>query len=228
MDTALIKINPELDTTVIKLQVEALRLRDYAEGSVVANLEGVKRATEDLSMLTNLKRSLEEKRKEYTQPLNDHLKEINATFKIFSEPLDIADKALRGKILAFNAEQQRIRDEAERAQFLIDQARAIEASLTQQTGEIFPEQTQVVIPGAAPVKKAYTAVGDMSTRKNRKWRELDFSKVPDSYKMLDVTKINRVVRAGIPEIAGIEIYEEDSLVITARRERSAVEPENQE
>src|SRR4030042_391913 len=129
MTTAVVKVNPELDEAVIQLRGEAERLVVYAQGFVVANLEGVKRATEDLSMISNLKKALEERRKEYTQPLNDHLKEINATFKIFSEPLDAADKALRGKILAFNAEQRRLQEEAARAEALRKEAAEREAKL---------------------------------------------------------------------------------------------------
>jgi len=229
MTTAVVKVNPGLDETVIHLQGEAERLVVYAEGFVVANLQGVKRATEDLSMIANLKKALEEKRKEYTQPLNDHLKEINTAFKVFSEPLDVADRALRGKILAFNAAQRRLQDEAARAEALRREAAEIEARLTQETGEIFlSNKPAVPVPEAAPVNKAYTEVGTMGTRKIRKWECKDFAQVPDEYKMLDGAKIGKVIRAGISAIAGIRIYEEDTIAITARKDKSAIESVDQE
>ena len=212
-----IRVQPQGDEVVIGLQREIDSIHSRAKDFTVANPQEVKRAVEDLSLIANLKKALEGKRKEYTEPLNGHLKEINATFKLFSEPLEAADKALRDKIGAFNREQQRLKDEAAKAEELSRQAAEIRAKLTQETGEIFPEtEPSVVVPEAQVVSKAYTEVGNMGTRKVRKWREVDFAKIPDAYKMLDSAKINKVVKAGIPEIPGIEIYEEDTLVINAK------------
>jgi len=213
-----IKIQPQGDEAIIGLQREIGSIYSHATGFVVANPQDVKRAVEDLSLIANLRKALEGKRKEYTEPLNTHLKEINATFKTFSDPLDAANKILRDKVGAYNQEQQRLKDEAEKADALRKQAAEIEAKLTQETGEIFSEnKPSVVIPEAQVVNKAYTEVGNMGTRKVRKWREIDFAKIPDAYKEVNVAKISKVVKAGIPEIPGIEIYEEDTLVISATK-----------
>ena len=215
--TTVVAIRPERDETVVKLQDEATRLVLYAQGFVVANPSDVKRAVEDLSMIANIQKALETKRKEYTAPLNDHLKEINTTFKSITEPLDTANATLRGKVQAFNNEQKRLQQEAEKAQELIRQATEIQAKLHQATGEIFDAPPPAPVLTTAPVVKAYTDVGTMSTRKVMKWRGVDFAKVPDEYKMLDAVKIGKVVRAGVTAIPGIEIYPEDGLTITAKK-----------
>jgi len=217
IETAVVAIKPELNDAVIKLRDEAARLVVYAESFTVANPNDVKRATKDLSMIANLKKALETKRKEYTEPLNTHLKDINEAFKAISVPVGVADQTLRDKVLAYNKEQQRLKAEADKAEALREQAAKIEAKLTQETGEIFEHPAPAPMPEAKPMVKAYTDVGNMRTRKIRKWKEVDFSKVPDAYKMLDSAKINKVVKAGIPETREIDIYEEDTLTITAKK-----------
>jgi len=215
--TALVAIHPEIQESIKALRQEGERLQQYAQGLTVSSVADVKRATEDLSMIANLKKALEEKRKEYTQPLNAHLKEINDSFKGMVAPIDSADQTLRGKILAYNREQQRIKEETEKAEALLRQAADIQAKIAQQTGEIYEAPPTIPLQESHPVTKAYTDVGDMSTRTNRKWEVEDFAKVSDEYKMIDGTKVGKVVRAGISAIPGIRIWTEDSLVIKAKK-----------
>ena len=214
---AMVRVHPELDDAVLKLYAEGKNLQAYAESFTVAGLSDMKRAIEDLSMIANLKKALEERRKEYTTSLNSHLHQINDTFKAMVEPIDIADKLLRGKASAFNKEQQRLKDEAAKAEELIRQATEIQAKLTQRTGEIFTDIPTVSVPEIVVSKKVYTSVGDMSTRKNMKWEVVDIALVPDYLKIVDAVKVGKMVRAGIGAIAGIRIWEEDSLVIKARK-----------
>jgi len=214
---ALVQVHPELDDAVLKLYGEGKSLESYAISTTITNLDDIKRGTEDLSMIANLKKALEERRKEYTAPLNSHLREINDTFKNMVQPIDSANDILRTKILAFNKEQQRLKDEAVKAEELIRQATEIQAKLTQQTGEIFPDIPTVSVPEVVVSKKVYTSVGDMSTRKNMKWEVVDIALVPDYLKIVDAVKVGKMVRAGIGAIAGIRIWEEDSLVIKARK-----------
>jgi len=216
--TALIAIHPEIQEEIISLRAEGERLYAYTQGFVVAGLGDAKRAVEDLSLISNLKKALEERRKEYTQPLNAHLKEINEAFKGMVTPIELADATLRGKVGAYNREQERLRQEAERARALREEALTIEAKLTQQTGEIFPETAPaVVMPEFHPATKVFTDVGYLNTRKVRKYRVINFSLLPDEYKLEDSVKLGKVVRAGINSIPGVEIYEEDSLVITSKK-----------
>ena len=217
LSKALVQVHPELDDAVVKLYAEGKKLQDYATKVIVTNLSDVQCGVEDLSIIANLKKALEERRKEYTAPLNSHLREINDTFKAMVEPIDIADKLLRSKIGVFNKEQQRLKDEAAKAEELIRQATEIQAKLTQRTGEIFPDIPAVSVPEVVVSKKVYTSVGDMSTRKNMKWEVVEIALVPDYLKIVDAVKVGKMVRAGIGAIAGIRIWEEDSLVIKARK-----------
>jgi len=215
--TTAIAIKPEEDAVVVKLRDEAMRLVSYAQGFEVTNPSDVKRATEDLSLIANIKKALEAKRKEYTEPLNGYLKDINATFKSISGPVEEADRLLRNTVIRFNRRQADLQAEAIKREELRQQLAEADAAIMRKTGEILDSPPPAPVVTAAPVTKAYTGVGTMGTRKAMKWREVDFAKVPDEYKMLDAIKIGKVVRAGVTSIPGIEIYPEDGITITAKR-----------
>jgi hypothetical protein len=60
----------------------------------------------------------------------------------------------------------------------------------------------------APAKTVHTASGKVTIRSVWKHRVTDFDALPDEYKIADDVKIGKVVRAGIRQIPGVEIYEE--------------------
>jgi len=52
--------------------------------------------------------------------------------------------------------------------------------------------------------------------KIRKYRVINFAELPDQYKIENSALLNKVVKAGIHEIPGVEIYLEDTLRTTSR------------
>ena len=78
--TVLVKASPQNDTEVIAFYNEALELLRYAESRVIATAEDLKPATDDLSIIAKVKKGMEEKRKDYLRPFQDHIKETNAAF----------------------------------------------------------------------------------------------------------------------------------------------------
>lgn len=211
--TALIKINPGADERVVALQREVNSLCQWAETLTIATPEHVVQATTDLSLLSGLKKSIEEVRKGYTGPLNDHLKAVNEAFKALSGPLEQADATTRSKILAYRREEQRKAAEVEEINRLRMEAARKEAALND--GEIKEAPVVLEVP-QAPATRVSTDVGTLGTMKVRKWEVEDLLKVPADYMMIDAAKVGRVVRAGISSIPGIRIYEEETLTVRAR------------
>lgn len=221
--TAVVNIEPKQDEAVLKLGSEAIRVWQYAQKLEVRTTEDVRHATEDLSLIANIRKQLEAKRKEFVAPLDEYRKSIQEKFKTISGPVDEADKLLRDKIGAYNQEQRRLQQAAAEAQAHIDEAKRIQQELTGRTGEVFEPLPDVEAPPAAPVQRVYTGTGSMTTRRNRKWSVLDFGALPDMYKMVDATKLGKIVRAGIDEIPGVRIWEEEGLAITPVRPSSEAE-----
>jgi len=212
LPTALVRIKPEQDALVQAFYDQALGLRDYAEKLVITTADDLRPATNDLSVIAKLKKALEEKRKEYVKPLQEHVQEINDAFKNLVEPILAADSITRQKILGYRQEQERIRQEQERINRLRMEAARAEMELK---GEL-TESVELVETQPEQPNHYRTDTGTLATMKVRKWEEVDFAQVPDEYKMIDAAKVGRVVRAGISSIPGIRIWEEETLRVTAK------------
>lgn len=209
--TTAIRVKPETDLEVIAFYNEALKLKDYAERRTITTADDLKPATNDLSIISKVKKALEEKRKEYVKPLQDHVKEINDAFKILMEPIETADTVTRNKILAFQLNQKLIREEQERINALRLEAAKREKELT---GELTTVDLVEVIQEAP--RRVSTDMGTIGQRMIRKYRVVNFALLPDQYKIENSALLNKVVKAGIPSIEGVEIYEEPILTVNAR------------
>ena len=212
IETALIQIRPDTDEKVVSLYQEAVKLQQYAEARVIQSDGDIKVATDDLSIIAKLKKAIEEKRKEYVGPINEHLKAVNDTFKNFAEPLNQADSITRQKILDYRKEQERIRREQERINQLRMEAARAEMELK---GELTESVKVVEIAPEAPTHYR-TKSGILGKFMVRKWELVDFNLVPGEYKMLNEVLIGKLVRSGIKTIPGIRIYEEETLRITPK------------
>ena len=212
--TALVKIKPEQDIEVQSFYTEALKLQEYAKARIIVTVKDLKPATDDLSIIARVKKALEAKRKEFIQPLQDHIKAINDVFKRLMEPIEIADKTTRSKILAFQQEQERIRQEQEEINRQKQELAEREAALNGHPVE--PVELVEVTPEAP--KRVSTDMGIAGQRDNWKWEVIDFSLVPDEYKMINSGILTPVVKAskGKITIPGIRIYNEPILAINVR------------
>ena len=211
--TVLVKVNPSTDPEVISFYNEALRLQQYAQLRVITTVEDLKPATDDLSIIARVEKWMENRRKEYLKPFQDHIKETNDAFKTLMEPIEQADAVTRQKILAFQLKQKLIREEQERINALRLEAAQLEAS---RNGGVITESVNLVEVSPEAPRRTETNMGMTGTVKIKKWEVEDLSKVPLDYLMIDAAKVGKVVRAGIPNINGIRIWEETILKVTAR------------
>lgn len=218
-NTVALQVNPHSDDLVIKLANEALRVWEYAQRMHVNSLNTVKRATEDLNLIASIKKRLEDKRKEFVQPLNQHVKEINDKFKTITGPVIQADNLLRSAITDYNMEQQRLQEDARRAQVLIDEAKQIQDELTSKTGEIFEVLPDIKQPDAMPVHRVETGTGSMTTRMMPQWEVTNLAEVPIEYMIIDAVKVGKLVRAGMSQIPGIRIWYKESIAVRPVRLR---------
>jgi len=209
---AIIKVGPEYDPAVLQLSEEARKLRDYAISRDIKAVADLKPATDDLSLISKLKKSLNELKAGYLKPIKAHIDSVNAAFASIIAPLDEADTSTRSKIIAYRQEQDRKAREVERINQLRMEAAEKEMKLK---GEI-TESVNLIETPPAPPAHVRTEVGTLGTMKIRKYRIINFTLLPDQYKIENSVLLNKVVKAGIPEIPGVEIYEEEVLRVTTR------------
>ena len=211
--TALIDIDPMVDEKMRSLGLEVIAIVQQAEARVVLSDADVHDATGEIALIAGLKKAFEEKRKEYTAPLNGYLKDINAAFKDYTDPLDQADKLTRGKVLSYRAEQERQRQEQERINRLREEAAKAEMQLK---GEL-TESVNLVEVSPPPPAHYRTIAGDLGKTLTWKFEVMDFALLPDDYKLPDTVKIRKVVIAGAT-IPGVRVWQEESLRVTAPKQ----------
>ncbi len=210
-DSALVKVRPDIDPTVVALQGEIVGLLKYAEARVINADSDAKAATEDLSLISNLKKAIAKKRNEWLTPIKEKLDAVDGVFKSLSTPLDQADKITRNKITAYRQEQERKAREAEEINRLRMEAARKEMELK---GEL-TESVNLVEVVPVPRKTIRTEVGSAGMRDNWKLIEItDFTLLPDEYKIADVIKLGKVIRAGLHNIPGCKIENQPIIAIT--------------
>lgn len=210
-----------IDTTEIEQQVEvAVQESQTLVITDDVQLEGAG------SFLRGIKTILKRIDETFNEPIQAahaaHKKMISAKKK-HADPLLQAERAVKGGIGKYQAEQRKLREEEERK--LRDQARKeeeerllAEADELEKQGE--PEAAEELIsqPVVAPpvVLPKQTRVAGVSTRTAWKWRVRKLAFVPNEYLMLDEKKINGVVRSMGEQtnIPGIEVYPD--AVVSAR------------
>ena len=168
---------------------------------IIKSVEEVDEASLFLKKVRDAERNLEAKRLEFTKPLNQSLKAINATFKQLKNPLTQARELLTGKILDWKrTETQRlVKEEARR--------RAIQDSHEAKGHEV---KAPVVL------ERPENKIGNTQTRKVWAFRLVNLSIVPEEYKLLNQTLVRKAIRDGARTIPGIEIYQEEKLSIVGR------------
>ncbi len=214
--TAIIQINPLGDMDVLKMVTESNIIRDYAEARHIIGSGDVRSATEDLSMMANLKKALVAKQTEYVKPIKGYLTVVTDIFKTILTPIEEADRITRQKILVYRAAEQSKAAEVERINNLRIEAARAEAKLNG-TGEI-TESVNLIPDVAAPARKVETDVGNLGTMKVWKFEVVDSALVPRDYLEVDLVKIGQVVRAtkGTISIPGIRVWSEDTLTVMAK------------
>lgn len=210
--TAIIKVEPLKDLTISAMTMEVLKVLDFARERTILNIDDVKNGTDDLAIISKMTKRLKSFQSEYLAPIKLHLQKTKGDFDSILIPLKEADTITRQKILLWNAGQEEIRRKQEEAERLSREAAEAEMRTS-------GEMTKSIIEienKAEPFKKVHTDSGSAATRGIKKWRLTDITKVPSEFLLVDAGKVTRLVKAGIGEIAGIEIYEEKTLVINTK------------
>jgi len=190
---------------------EALKLLGYAEARVITTLEDNETATDDLSIIAKLKRAMEAKRKLLLDPLKLQADAIRETYDYLMVPVLEADKITRNKMLAYDVEQNRIRAEQEDINRLRMEAAQKEMELK---GELTESVNLVEVQ--TETTTVHTDMGTKGLAQIWKFQVVDFSLLPDRFKMENTTLIGKIVRAGEREIPGVKVWCEDSLRITPK------------
>ncbi|KKL69718.1 hypothetical protein LCGC14_2112120 [marine sediment metagenome] len=211
--TELTLIKPQEDTKLQEYYTEALKLQQYADVRVIATLEDAQSATNDLAIISGIKKSMEERRKDYLRPFQDHIKDVNEGYKQFMEPIMEADRITRSKWTAFTLEMKRQQAEQEEINRLRMEAANKEMELN---GEL-SESVNLVEVQDAP-KRTSTAMGSTGMKDSWRFEVFDFALLPDAYKVADEVMLGQIARKHHDQkpVPGVNFYNEPVIAVNRR------------
>lgn len=199
-NTKLVKQTEEYKPKISQLQGYALALEINSD-------EDVERASEMIKEISTLKAQIEDQRTKITKPINDSLRQINAFFKQFSEPVLEADKQIRSKVAQYRTiqEQERIKKQKELDKIFKKQ----QAEINKIAEEKGIEAPVIVAP---TVQENAGQVGKVKFKKVWTFEIEDISKIPVEFLMVDERKVRQaIVQDGRRRISGIKIFQEDKV-----------------
>lgn len=179
---------------VQKAESDAALMTQQANQIQVTTTKQEEDAYAALTQIKKAIKTIEDKRKEITQPLNASLKATNAMFKQLSQPFFEADRIIRDKVMDFRqAQEEKAQKEKERRQKI----QAAHAAKGHETHEITQPKVEV----------AKTTV----TAKRWTFEIVDLSKVPRKYLIVDCSAVREDIRNGVRQIDGIDIFQVEGL-----------------
>ena len=214
VESALVITNPREDLAIMALYDEANKLLEYAKVRTIATLDDVKTATNDLSLIGKLRKAMEAKRKDYLLPFQEHVKEVNDTYKLLMAPVEMADEVTRSKVTNFSREQERIKAEQEKINALRMEAAQKEAALN--NGEI--KESIVLVDVIQPVTKVIADLASSGVRANWTYEITDFAALPNEYKLPNGAALNATAKSvkDSRAIPGLRIYNDPTLAVRSK------------
>lgn len=185
---------------LIKQEVDEF-LYDYQDVKITTANEYT--GAGDLLKQLQLKvKKVEEKRKEYTKPLDDLKKKIMDDFRQITDPLEQFITDVKVKMTDWYRLEQKRKDEEQKK---------IEAEALAQAK--VENKSEVVVPVVNDIKTQRGDVATTTVKKVWKWELIDAQKIPREYLCPDPVKIGEAIRSGVREIEGVRIYQDEQISI---------------
>lgn len=211
-----------IETTEVKeVTTLALSVPEQAKEIVIKTVDDYARAGEIMMTIKAIRKKITETFKPIKQKMDAAKQEVLDQERAADAPLKEAEQLLSPQIIAWNREQERLRQEEENrlreeARKQEEERRLQEAILAEQSGqkeeaEAIMETPVQVAPVVVP--KSVPKVAGMSIRENWKFKITNERLIPREYLKVDEVKIGQVVRAlkSATNIPGVEVYNEGTV-----------------
>jgi len=166
---------------------------------------------------SKIEKFIEDRRKDLTKPLVDQKREIDDFSKNLTKELNEAIKTVREQIKNFELELERQRQEElrklEEQKKQIEEAQKKQAEEAQKTDGVHSPLPSIDMLCIRMREKELEQDRSKSLRKIWKFEITDAILIPREYLVPDERKISAAVAAGIREIPGVHIYQEEQLVL---------------
>lgn len=191
-----------------KYKKEIDDMLDVAEQHKISDEESNQTAVVMLSQATNIKKAIEEQRKDAVKPHNEFRTKVNGLAKMFTEPLDKIDDLLRSKTEDYA--HKKLIEKRKNEKAAAEKRRKLQEELDLAAEEGGVESVKLVEPVVKEEKGGIIRTEDgASLSVTMIWKGfiIDSDKVPREYCIPDQKLIDEAVKAGVREIPGVEIKE---------------------
>jgi len=214
----LVRIDPTGDPDYMRLKAEVDGLCRNITDMEVHDQEEIEHITRDVNLGIKVRNEVEALRKVWKKPALTAGRRIDAGFDLLLKPLDEIKKVAGQKVTIckqeMRAEQARI--EAENRRLEAERQAAILETVDFETGEIPDIPLVVTTPTPIVRDKTVTELGSERTEMEPRYRLVDITKVPTGLLMLDEKQVKAQLKAGVRDIPGLEIWEEEVTKFRAR------------
>lgn len=201
------------ESEVKEIQSQTDKIVAAAQALAVVDDVGMREATDLLGWIARAKKQVEEKRKFFVDPLNKQVKAINAMFKRYAEPLEQADTLLRGKVLSYRREQDRIRREEEERLRKLQEKEQKRLERQAAKKDLPPPPPMPTPQVQEQAKTVHSDFGSVSAKKVWDFKIIDPAQIPAEFMMVNEKAIRAAVKAGVRNIPGVKIYQREELAV---------------
>ena len=159
-------------------------------------------------------KAVDERRKFFTDPINQQVKAINAMFAECLEPLKEADASVTVKVLTYQ-KQVKAQEESDK-QAALAAAAIADVPVPKVDGQLVNVESGEIVERAATTIRTG---GTSATFKGHwSYEIIDERLIPDTFKMVNTVAIGAAVRSGARIIPGVRIFEVEGMAITPAKE----------
>lgn len=193
-----LELIPSLDNpfplNVAGVKSNIMEMARQAKQIQINSQDDFKEATAFWKQAKDLKKKIDEVRKEAIEPYRTKTSSINDLAKELTDPLTEVESLVKQKVEQFQKQLEKLK-EAE-----IEAAKAADPTAY-----------------IAPVEKSMRGDGAIAySRDVRKFSVVDVTKVPLQYLKVDEDKVELALKMGLTEIPGINIYTEKQTILRSR------------
>lgn len=195
-------------------QLEGVR-KDFKHKRVTVNT--LPDFTESLAFVKKAVKVIKKERLKYSKPLDAQKKELMKMEKTLTKPFIEVESILHQKVIAFEMEQRKLREE--QARLLEEKRLKEEAEANANYGEY--NEVAIELPKVAPTTNKGSLETEHSTtsiRDNWKYSVIDISQVPKEFlkTVIDDDRVKFAIKHGTREIKGLKIFNEPTVTSRLR------------
>jgi hypothetical protein len=223
----------KIDATALQEQPQIDRILTQYEAYKISTAEEYAASAGELQTVKGIINKREADRRFIVDPLNKHVKDINARFNPITKKLELIEEKIKGAQRIFILDQENRRKEEQRK---IDEAQrkqneAAAAGIDQEICEAMSEgdtakaqdllsqkEQQASFTPAAVVQSTVPEVAGQQIRKEWKVVVTDFAKVQDRFKLLDEKKLKELKKADDSFTAEGIKFEEDVRIVSSAKQ----------